>query len=161
MPEKKQEKITVYTDGAAKGNPGRAGWGAVFILRGAEGEKVFELGGRVAHATNNQMELQAVIEGLRLLTRRSRVEIVTDSSYVAKGSKEWLPGWKRNGWKRKDGGHDFAARGNLGQFVFVSPSNDIVIVRHGTRYGLPAAEWGARTRRMADALGNRPATLRP
>jgi CubicO group peptidase (beta-lactamase class C family) len=65
------------------------------------------------------------------------------------------------GWKRKDGGHDFAARGNLGQFVFVSPSNDIVIVRHGTRYGLPATEWSARTRRMADALGKRPGTLRP
>lgn len=50
--------------------------------------------------TNNQMELQAVIEGLKLLTRKSRVEVVTDSTYVAKGSKEWLPGWKRNGWKR-------------------------------------------------------------
>ena len=49
------------------------------------------------------MELQAVIEGLKLLTRPSRVEVVTDSTYVAKGSKEWLPGWKRNGWKRKDG----------------------------------------------------------
>ena len=44
-----------------------------------------------------------MIEGLKLLTRTSRVEVVTDSSYVAKGSKEWLPGWKRNGWKRKDG----------------------------------------------------------
>ena len=51
------------------------------------------------------MELQAVIEGLKLLTRKSRVEVVTDSSYVAKGSKEWLPGWKRNGWRRKDGRH--------------------------------------------------------
>jgi ribonuclease HI len=49
------------------------------------------------------MELQAVIEGLKLLTRKSRVEVVTDSSYVAKGSREWLPGWKRNGWRRRDG----------------------------------------------------------
>lgn len=49
------------------------------------------------------MELQAVIEGLKLLTRKSRVEVVTDSTYVAKGSREWLPGWKRNGWKRKEG----------------------------------------------------------
>ena len=49
------------------------------------------------------MELQAVIEGLRQLTRKSRVEVVTDSSYVAKGCTEWLAGWKRNGWKRRDG----------------------------------------------------------
>ena len=49
------------------------------------------------------MELQAVIEGLKLLTRRSHVQVVTDSTYVAKGCMEWLPGWKRNGWKRRDG----------------------------------------------------------
>jgi ribonuclease HI len=49
------------------------------------------------------MELQAVIEGLSRLTRRTRVEIITDSKYVADGSKSWMPGWKRNGWRRKAG----------------------------------------------------------
>jgi ribonuclease HI len=49
------------------------------------------------------MELQAVISGLEALTTRSEVEVITDSSYVAKGSSEWLPGWKRNGWRRREG----------------------------------------------------------
>jgi ribonuclease HI len=49
------------------------------------------------------MELQAVIEGLAALKSRSRVEVVTDSAYVAKGCAEWLPGWKQNGWRRRDG----------------------------------------------------------
>lgn len=62
-----------------------------------------ELSGGVALTTNNQMELQAVISGLAALKSPSEVEVVTDSSYVAKGSADWLPGWKRNGWKRKEG----------------------------------------------------------
>ena len=49
------------------------------------------------------MELQAVIEGLKALKSRSRVDVVTDSVYVAKGSSEWMPGWKRNGWRRREG----------------------------------------------------------
>lgn len=53
--------------------------------------------------TNNQMELMSVIAGLRALSRPSRVEIVTDSMYVLKGCRDWLPGWKRNGWKRREG----------------------------------------------------------
>jgi CubicO group peptidase (beta-lactamase class C family) len=56
------------------------------------------------------------------------------------------------GERRPDGGHDFAARGNHGQMVFVSPRNDVVIVRHGWRYGLPGGGWFERARRMADAL---------
>jgi ribonuclease HI len=49
------------------------------------------------------MELQALIEGLTALKRRTRVEVVTDSEYVAKGCREWMPGWKANGWKRREG----------------------------------------------------------
>ena len=62
-----------------------------------------ELSGGVALSTNNQMELQAVISGLAALKSRSEVEVVTDSTYVAKGCAEWMAGWKRNGWKRKEG----------------------------------------------------------
>jgi CubicO group peptidase (beta-lactamase class C family) len=57
------------------------------------------------------------------------------------------------GQRRADGGHDFAARGNHGQLVFVSPRNDVVIVRHGWRYGMDSAQWFERARRMADELG--------
>ena len=53
--------------------------------------------------TNNRMELSAVIAGLAALTKPSEVEVVIDSEYVAKGCREWLPGWKRNGWKRREG----------------------------------------------------------
>lgn len=94
--------VQLYTDGACSGNPGPGGWG--YILRHPATGKEKEGSGGVALTTNNQMELQAVIEGLAALNSKSRVELVTDSVYVAKGSSEWLPGWKRNGWKRKEGG---------------------------------------------------------
>lgn len=93
--------VQLFTDGACRGNPGPGGWGCILRHPATKTEREFS-GGEPA-TTNNQMELQAVIEGLKQLTRRSRVEVVTDSSYVAKGSKDWLPGWKRNGWRRKDG----------------------------------------------------------
>jgi ribonuclease HI len=92
-------KITIYTDGAAKGNPGRAGWGAVFFM----GEKVFELGGGAEHATNNQMELTAPIEALKYVKNNLRhsvdVEIVSDSKYVILGITEWIDNWMKNGWR--------------------------------------------------------------
>ncbi len=92
-------KITIYTDGAARGNPGKAGWGAVFITD----EKVFELGGRSDHATNNMMELSGPIEALTYLKKNmSRtvldIEIVSDSKYVILGITEWIGNWMKNGW---------------------------------------------------------------
>src|SRR5205085_1449977 len=56
-----------------------------------------------ARTTNNRMELLAVLEGLASLKRRCQVDLVTDSQYVAKGLSEWLPKWKAQGWKRKEG----------------------------------------------------------
>ena len=53
--------------------------------------------------TNNRMELTAVVEGLSTLTRPTHVELFTDSVYVGKGMSEWMPKWKSNGWKRKEG----------------------------------------------------------
>lgn len=93
--------VQLFTDGACSGNPGPGGWG--YILRHPATGTEREGSGGMAETTNNQMEMMAVIEGLTALKRRSRVEIVTDSSYVAKGSAEWMPNWKRNGWRRKEG----------------------------------------------------------
>jgi CubicO group peptidase (beta-lactamase class C family) len=61
-------------------------------------------------------------------------------------------------WGRRhdDGRHDFAARGNLGQVVYVSPANDVVVVRHGWRYGIEPAQWSARALRIADQLAKNP-----
>jgi len=93
-----QEKIIIYTDGAAKGNPGKAGWGAVFLI----GKKVIEIGGGSAHATNNIMELTAPIEALNYLKKnnfRGEVEIVSDSKYVILGITEWIKNWQKNNWR--------------------------------------------------------------
>ena len=93
--------VQLFTDGACSGNPGPGGW--AYILRHPATGNELEGSGGLADTTNNQMELQAVIEGLQALKSRSSVEIVTDSQYVAKGSLEWMPGWKANGWRRKEG----------------------------------------------------------
>jgi ribonuclease HI len=93
--------VRLYTDGACTGNPGPGGW--AFILKHPQSGRSIELSGGERQSTNNRMELRAVIEGLSALKRPSRVEIVTDSEYVAKGCRDWLPGWKRNGWRRRRG----------------------------------------------------------
>lgn len=87
--------VELYADGACKGNPGRGGWGVILRARGREKELY---GGEPA-TTNNRMELQAVIEGLSALKRRSRVRVYTDSQYVQKGISEWIHDWKRRGWR--------------------------------------------------------------
>jgi ribonuclease HI len=89
----------MYTDGACSGNPGPGGWGAVLIA----GDRRRELSGGQPGTTNNRMELTAAIEALRALRRPSEVDLYTDSTYVKKGITEWLPAWKRNGWKRRSG----------------------------------------------------------
>jgi ribonuclease HI len=94
-------EVLLYTDGACSGNPGPGGWGC--ILRHPASGTDKELSGGAAETTNNQMELQAVISGLSALTRPTRVQVITDSTYVAKGCSEWLPNWKKNGWKRREG----------------------------------------------------------
>ena len=93
--------VRLFTDGACSGNPGPGGW--AYILKHPASGKVVEASGGEAESTNNRMELQALIEGLEALKRRSEVEIVTDSEYVAKGCREWLPGWKSNNWRRREG----------------------------------------------------------
>lgn len=88
--------VEIYTDGACSGNPGPGGWGAILRYNGHEKELS---GGVAAETTNNRMEMQAVIEGLRALKRRSRVKLYTDSQYVKQGIEDWLEGWKAKGWK--------------------------------------------------------------
>ncbi len=93
--------VQLFSDGACRGNPGPGGW--AYILRHPASSTEREGSGGETLTTNNQMELMAVIAGLEALKSRSEVEVITDSSYVAKGSSEWLPGWKRNGWRRREG----------------------------------------------------------
>ena len=90
-----QTMVTMYTDGACKGNPGIGGWGALLICKGREKT----LYGGERDTTNNRMELKAVIEGLSALKRPCVVDVYTDSRYVQQGISKWLVGWKANGWK--------------------------------------------------------------
>lgn len=90
--------VTVYTDGACKGNPGIGGWGA--YLKYGEHEKFLKGGEKFT--TNNRMELNAVIEALRALKFACTINLYTDSKYVQKGVSEWLVGWKKNGWRKAD-----------------------------------------------------------
>lgn len=87
--------VEIYTDGACRGNPGPGGWGVV--LRYAGREK--SLHGGEPQTTNNRMELTAAIQALESLKRPCRVVLTTDSQYLRRGITEWLPNWKRRGWR--------------------------------------------------------------
>jgi ribonuclease HI len=91
-------EVTIYTDGACKGNPGPGGWGA-WLTTGAHERELW--GGEVL-TTNNRMELTAVIEALAALKTRSRVALYLDSEYVRNGITSWIHNWKRRGWKTAD-----------------------------------------------------------
>ena len=87
--------VQIFTDGACKGNPGPGGWGA--ILRYRDNEK--EMNGYDPETTNNIMELTAVIEALKTLSRSCTIVITTDSNYVKDGITKWIHNWKLKGWK--------------------------------------------------------------
>lgn len=90
--------VEIATDGACLGNPGPGGWGV--LLRFGTQEKT--LSGAAPDTTNNRMELQAAIEGLRALTKPCRVTLSTDSTYVRDGITKWVHGWQRNDWRTAD-----------------------------------------------------------
>ncbi|MCX7061647.1 MAG: ribonuclease HI [Nevskia sp.] len=90
--------VIAYTDGACRGNPGPGGWGVSLQY----GQHRKELSGGEAPTTNNRMELMAAISALESLHERCAVTLHTDSKYVLQGLTEWLPGWKKRGWKTAD-----------------------------------------------------------
>ena len=94
-------EVQLFADGACSGNPGPGGW--AFILKHPGSGKELSRSGGQRETTNNRMELTAVIRGLEALKRPASVELVTDSMYVGKGLSEWLPKWKANGWRRREG----------------------------------------------------------
>ncbi len=89
-------KITIYTDGSSRGNPGPGGWAAVILTD----KEVIELGGREDLTTNNRMELSGALFGLKEIGKEAKeIEVCTDSQYVKKGMTEWIDGWIKRGWK--------------------------------------------------------------
>ena len=90
-----KNKITIYTDGACRGNPGPGGWGVV--LTDSTHEKTLK--GFEPNTTNNRMELTAAIMALAAIKRSANVELFTDSTYVKNGITEWISGWKAKNWQ--------------------------------------------------------------
>lgn len=92
-------EVILYTDGACSGNPGPGGWGTLLIWNGKE--KV--LSGGHPDSTNNRMEMQAVIEGLKALKRKCHVKVHSDSALIINAfTKGWVKNWQKNGWKKAD-----------------------------------------------------------
>ncbi len=92
----------VFTDGAAKGNPGPGGWGAIVV---SPGGTVAELGAGSPHTTNNKMELSGAIAALDEVDGTpGRVIVYTDSTYLIQGITQWVWGWRQKGWRTAAGG---------------------------------------------------------
>ena len=97
-------QITIFTDGASKGNPGPGGWGVVIVMsRDNNITEIVELGGREDHTTNNRMELCATIKGISFVFSLNAIRypllVYTDSRYLINGITKWVFGWQKNGWK--------------------------------------------------------------
>ena len=95
------KNVSIYTDGACRGNPGKGGWGAILVYGGREKE----LSGGEVETTNNRMELSAVIAALGALKEPCEVTLTTDSQYVVNAiEKGWLASWQQKGWRKSDRG---------------------------------------------------------
>lgn len=135
--------VEIYTDGACKGNPGPGGWGALLVFRGQERE----LWGGEPETTNNRMELTAAIRALATLNRPCRVRLVTDSQYVMQGITEWLPNWKKRGWKTST--RQPVKNADLWQAL------DEQVQRHEVRWEWVRGHNGHPGNERADLLANR------
>jgi ribonuclease HI len=136
-------EVEMWTDGACKGNPGPGGWGA-FLRSGGHERELF---GGEAETTNNQMELTAVIEGLRALTRPCRVHLHVDSTYVMNGVRSWMANWKRNGWRTQ-------AKKPV-KNVELWQSLDAEVARHEVTWSWVKGHSGDPGNERADQLANR------
>ena len=91
------KEINMYTDGASSGNPGPGGYGVILKYK----DHIKELSAGFRKTTNNRMELKAVIEGLKSLKGKCKVNIFSDSKYIVDAIElEWIYKWKSFGWKR-------------------------------------------------------------
>jgi ribonuclease HI len=88
-------KISIFTDGSSRGNPGPGGWGAIIL----DNNSIKEIGGREDMTTNNRMELMACIKSLENILTSNSIIVYSDSQYVIKGMTEWIEGWQKKNWK--------------------------------------------------------------
>lgn len=134
--------ISIFTDGACRGNPGLGGWAA--ILRYNHHEK--KISGSELTTTNNRMEMMAAIQALKSLKEPCRVDLYTDSQYLQKGISEWLPVWKKKNWKKSD--NKPVKNSDLWQVL------DNEVIRHKITWHWVKGHNGHIENEMADALAN-------
>ena len=137
------QEVTIYTDGACRGNPGPGGWGALLIY----GDHEKELYGGESLTTNNRMELLAAIEALRAMKKSCRIQLYTDSTYVRNGIQEWLDKWKANNWRTA--GRKAVKNQDLWQAL------DDESRRHDVRWHWVKGHAGDPGNERADQLANR------
>lgn len=135
--------VEAFTDGACRGNPGPGGWGV--LLRAGQHERT--LHGGEPTTTNNRMELTAAIRALEALRRPCQVKLVTDSRYVIQGIRDWLPQWKRRGWRTAD--RKPVKNVDLWQRL------DELASRHRVRWEWVRGHSGHPENELADRLANR------
>lgn len=137
------KQVEIFTDGACRGNPGPGGWGV--LMRYGDVER--KLYGGAADTTNNRMELQAAIEGLKAVKERCQVSLTTDSIYVKNGITTWLEGWKKKGWKTA--GRKPVKNVDLWQAL------DEQNQRHDVEWHWVKGHSGHRENELADQLANK------
>jgi ribonuclease HI len=134
--------VQIFTDGACRGNPGPGGWGVLLRFGGQE-KTLF---GGEQDTTNNRMELTAVIEALGALKRPCDVTLTSDSTYVLKGIQEWMPNWKKRGWK--------TASKKPVKNVDLWKKLDVLIVEHKIDWQWVKGHSGHPENELADQLAN-------
>jgi len=133
--------ITVYTDGACSGNPGKGGWGVVILENNKD--EIF-LNGGDNNTTNNRMELTAAIEALKHYQKREDITLITDSKYVKDGIQSWIQNWKKNGWKTA------AKKPVKNKELWVEL--DVLITKHNIRWEWVKGHAGNKHNEKADYL---------
>jgi ribonuclease HI len=105
------KQVTIHSDGACEGNPGPGGWAAILQY----GKHQREISGHILATTNNRMEIQAALEGLRALKEPCEVQFYTDSEYLRNAMTLWVRAWKANGWRKKPKGQRMVKNADLWQ----------------------------------------------
>ncbi|MEL7297001.1 MAG: ribonuclease HI [Pseudomonadota bacterium] len=136
-------RVTMYTDGACRGNPGPGGWGVALQYDG----HTKNLCGGEQDTTNNRMELMAAIQGLSALTRRCDIDLYTDSVYVRDGITKWISGWKQRNWRTAS--KQPVKNQDLWQQL------DALAAQHDVRWHWVKGHAGDSGNELADSLANR------
>jgi ribonuclease HI len=135
--------VTIYTDGACRGNPGPGGWGVLLEY----GDKQRSIYGGEDPTTNNRMELTAVIKALEALKLKCHIELYTDSKYVLQGITEWLPNWKKRNWR--------TASKKPVQNVDLWQALDSLVSKYEINWHWVKGHSGDRGNEIADQLANK------